>query len=172
MGRLFNETGKLISEQTEITGVNITNFKELAWMWTSLLCSQAYPITNAKAYVFSDSLLCVGKWEMILLQKGRRCSIYAESTRCLETRRRLVLKDGFSKIQESAQSWTYKFAVMKINTLLKFWSNLCFKTEPLLGLESCMALNEYVTESMLTKEEVDIASGKPLLKQDHDKNQQ
>ena len=29
-----------------------------------------------------------------------------------------------------------KFAVMKINTALKLWSYLCFKTEPLLGLES------------------------------------
>ena len=30
-------------------------------MSTSQLCEKAYQITNAKAYVFSDSLLCVGK---------------------------------------------------------------------------------------------------------------
>ena len=30
-------------------------------MSTSLLCSKSYQITNAKAYVFSDSVLCVGK---------------------------------------------------------------------------------------------------------------
>ena len=30
-------------------------------MSTSLLCSKAYQITNARAYVFSDSVLCVGK---------------------------------------------------------------------------------------------------------------
>ena len=35
------------------------------------MCSKAYRITNAKAYVFSDSVLCVGKWEMILWQPGR-----------------------------------------------------------------------------------------------------
>ena len=61
VGQLFSETGKLISDQTEITGVNTFIFKEFTWMSTSLLCSTAYQITNAKAYVFSDSVLCVGK---------------------------------------------------------------------------------------------------------------
>ena len=61
VGKLFNEVAKLISEQTEITGENTINFKELTWMSTSLLCSQAYQVTNAKACVFSDSVLCVGK---------------------------------------------------------------------------------------------------------------
>ena len=48
VGPLFNETGQLISEQTEIIGVN-TSFKELTWLSTSLLCSKASQITNAKA---------------------------------------------------------------------------------------------------------------------------
>ena len=61
VGQLFNETGKLSSEQKEITGVNTVNFKELTCMSTRLLCSKAYQITNAKADVFSDSALCVGK---------------------------------------------------------------------------------------------------------------
>ena len=30
-------------------------------MSTSLLCSKAYQIVNAKTYVFSDSVLCVGR---------------------------------------------------------------------------------------------------------------
>ena len=38
--QLFNETGRLIRDQTEIT---------------------AYQIANAKTYIFSDSVLCVGK---------------------------------------------------------------------------------------------------------------
>ena len=37
------------------------DFKELTWRSTSLLCSRAYQITNAKTYIFSDSVLCVGK---------------------------------------------------------------------------------------------------------------
>ena len=61
MERLFNETGKLISEQTEITGVSTFGFRDATWMSTNLLCSRAYQISTAKAYVFSDSVLCVGK---------------------------------------------------------------------------------------------------------------
>ena len=59
--QLFNETGRLIREQTEITGVNTINFKELTWRSTSLLCSRAYQITNAKTYIFSDSVLLEGQ---------------------------------------------------------------------------------------------------------------
>ena len=54
--QLFNETGRLIREQTEITGVHKINFNELTWMSTSLLCSRAHQITNAKTYVFSINL--------------------------------------------------------------------------------------------------------------------
>ena len=61
VGLLFHQTGKLISEQKEITGVSTTGFKDAKWMSTSLLCEKAYRITNAKTYVFSDSVLCVGK---------------------------------------------------------------------------------------------------------------
>ena len=58
---LFHETGKLIIEQIEIIVVSILGSQDATWMSTSLLCSQAYQITNAKTYVFSDSVLCVGK---------------------------------------------------------------------------------------------------------------
>ena len=61
VGLLFNETRKLISEQKEITGVITFGFKGATWMSTSSLCEKTYQFTNAKAYVFSDSVLCVGK---------------------------------------------------------------------------------------------------------------
>ena len=61
MGLSFHETGKLISEQKEITVVSTIGFKDATWMSPSLLCSKACQITNAKAYVFSDSVFCVGK---------------------------------------------------------------------------------------------------------------
>ena len=60
VGQLFNETGKLVSEQKE-SGVSTVKFKDSTWMSTSFLCSRAHQITSAKAYVFSDSVLCVGK---------------------------------------------------------------------------------------------------------------
>ena len=56
VGLLFHETGKLMSEQKEITGVSTIKFNDSTWMSTSLLCEMAYQITNAKAYVFSDSV--------------------------------------------------------------------------------------------------------------------
>ena len=61
VGQLFNENEKLVGEQEEITGVSKINFKDCLWMSTSILCSRACQITNAIAYVFSDSVLCVGK---------------------------------------------------------------------------------------------------------------
>ena len=50
---------KLISDQTEIIGMTTIDFKEFTWRSTSLLCSRAYRITNAKTHIFSDSVLCV-----------------------------------------------------------------------------------------------------------------
>ena len=61
VGLFFHETGKLISEQKEITVVSTKGFKDATLMSTSLLCEKAYQIINAKAYVFSDSVRCVGK---------------------------------------------------------------------------------------------------------------
>ena len=71
IGQLISETGKLISDQNENTGVRTSDFQEATWMQTSLLREKTYRFTNAKTYVFSDSVLCVGKWEMILLRPGR-----------------------------------------------------------------------------------------------------
>ena len=65
---------------------------------------------------------------------------WCQNTRCLETTRGLVRRRGFERLRESAQSWTWKFAVMKIDTVLKFWSSLCFKTEQLLRIASWMVL--------------------------------
>ena len=61
VGQLFRETGKLISDQNEITGIRTIDFQDATWISTSLLCEQAYRFTNAQTHVFSDSVLCVGK---------------------------------------------------------------------------------------------------------------
>ena len=64
---------------TKNTAVSTINFKELTWMSTSLLCSRAYQSTKTKTYVFSDSDLSVGKWEMILLQLESKIKWYSEN---------------------------------------------------------------------------------------------
>ena len=61
VGQLFKESEKLISEQKEITGVSTVGFQDATWMSTSFLCEKVYRIINAKVYVFSDSVLSVGK---------------------------------------------------------------------------------------------------------------
>ena len=58
--RLFKETERLIKDQTEISGVSMIDCEEHTWSETSLLCDKAYQITNAKTYVFADSVLCLG----------------------------------------------------------------------------------------------------------------
>ena len=63
------------------------------------------------------------------------CNIYAENTQCLDAKRRLERKDGFARIRESVLSWISKFAIMKIDTVLKLWSNLSVsRPNSLLGL--------------------------------------
>ena len=61
MEQLFNETRRLIRDQTEIIGMKTIDFKELSWISTSSLCSRAYQITNVKTNIFCDSVLCVVK---------------------------------------------------------------------------------------------------------------
>ena len=60
--QLFNETGKLIRDPTEITGVTTIDFKELTWRSTSLLCSRAYQITKCQnLHLLRLGALYVGK---------------------------------------------------------------------------------------------------------------
>ena len=59
--QLFYETRRLIRDQTEIIGVKTIDFKERMLRSTSLLCSRAYQITNAKTYILSDCSALCGK---------------------------------------------------------------------------------------------------------------
>ena len=58
--QLFQVTEELIKDQTEISGLTTIDYKELTWRSTTLLCDKAIEITNAKTYVFADSVLCLG----------------------------------------------------------------------------------------------------------------
>ena len=60
-GQLFGDIEKLVSGQTETTGVNLIDSKDLKCISTSLLHSRAHQYADAKVYVFSDSVLCLGK---------------------------------------------------------------------------------------------------------------
>ena len=58
--QLFQVTEKLIEDQKEISNLTTIDYKEPTWSATSLLCDRAFEITNAKTYIFADSVLCVG----------------------------------------------------------------------------------------------------------------
>ena len=60
MKQLFQVTEKLIKDQTEICGLTTIDDKEATWRSTTPLCDKAIEITNAKTYVFADSVLCLG----------------------------------------------------------------------------------------------------------------
>ena len=60
-GELSRETEKLVSGHRENTGISLINFQDLRWMSTSLLHSRADQYSTANVYVFSDSVLCLGK---------------------------------------------------------------------------------------------------------------
>ena len=58
--QLFQETEKLIKNQTEISGLITIDYEECTWSATSLLCDQVFQITNVKTYVFADSVFFLG----------------------------------------------------------------------------------------------------------------
>ena len=60
-GQLFGDIEKLTSGSTETPGINLIDFKDSRWILTSLLHSRAHQHATAKVYVFSDSVLCLGR---------------------------------------------------------------------------------------------------------------
>ena len=71
-GQLFRETEKSVSGQTETTGISLISFQCLRWVSTSLLHSRAYQYSIATVYVFSDSVLCLGKMGDNLIESWKK----------------------------------------------------------------------------------------------------
>ena len=63
MKQMFVISEKLTSEQSdEIYGVNTINWEDSSWMYLSLIGDeQVISLLHRKVYVFSDSVLCLGK---------------------------------------------------------------------------------------------------------------
>ena len=62
MKQMFDISAKLVSEQDEIYGVNTTNRENSPWKYVSLIGDeQVISLQRTKVYVFSDSVLCLGK---------------------------------------------------------------------------------------------------------------
>ena len=58
---VFDVPQKLVTDQTEIQGISKIGWYTHPWQRTTLLTDKAIQLSIAKVYVFSDSLLCLGK---------------------------------------------------------------------------------------------------------------
>ena len=63
MKQVFDISEKLISQQSdEIYGVNTINWEDSSWKHLSLVGGEkVISLSDTKVYVFSDSVLCLGK---------------------------------------------------------------------------------------------------------------
>ena len=62
MKQMFDISAKLVSEQEEIYGVKTINWEDSSWKYLSLIGDeQVISLQRTKVYVFSDSVLCLGK---------------------------------------------------------------------------------------------------------------
>ena len=60
--QMFHTSAKLVSEQDEIYGVTTIDWENSSWKYLSLICDeQIINLQRTKVYVFSDSVLCLGK---------------------------------------------------------------------------------------------------------------
>ena len=63
MKQMFDTSEKLITEQSdEIYGMSTINWEDSSWKQLSLVIDEeVISLSHAKVYVFSDSVLCLGK---------------------------------------------------------------------------------------------------------------
>ena len=63
MKQMFDISGKLITEQSdEIYGINAMSWEDSSWKYLSLVGDEeVISLLHTKVYVFSDSVLCLGK---------------------------------------------------------------------------------------------------------------
>ena len=59
--QLFDVTRKLVKEQTKIQFISLIDLQENSWKRTTLLTDRAVQLSTAKVYVFSNSVLCMGR---------------------------------------------------------------------------------------------------------------
>ena len=62
MKQMFDISAKLVSEQDEIHGLKTIDWENYSWKYLSLIGDeQVISLQRTKVYVFSDSVLCLGK---------------------------------------------------------------------------------------------------------------
>ena len=60
--KMFDISAKLVGEQDEISNVDTIHWEKHSWKYLSLIGDETIiNLQRAKVYVFSDSVLCLGK---------------------------------------------------------------------------------------------------------------
>ena len=59
---MFDVSTRLVSEQGEISGLETVGWENHSWKYLSLIGDERFiDLQHTKVYVFSDSVLCLGK---------------------------------------------------------------------------------------------------------------
>ena len=59
--QMFDISTRLVSEQHEISGLETIGWENHSWKYLSLIGERVINLQRTKVYVFSDSVLCLGK---------------------------------------------------------------------------------------------------------------
>ena len=59
--QMFDFSTRLVSEQDEISGLDTIGWENHSWKYLSLIGDRVINLQRTKVYVFSDSVLCLGK---------------------------------------------------------------------------------------------------------------
>ena len=122
--QLFQLIEKLIKDQKEINSLTTIDFKDPTWRSTTLLCDKAFEITNAKTFVFADSVLSLGSisekpfeaWtnRSVWFLENAMSKIWIESTRsrwnssgqCFHDSLHWAFSKRFTNFMTALQGWT------------------------------------------------------------------
>ena len=110
--QVFDVTRKLVRDQKEISGSSVIDWQESCWKRSTLLTDRAVQLSTAKAYVFSDSVFCMGRISENLVSAWKeKIDGFMNSSQCRELDRidgepkEFELKNlpGFSTLQILAE---------------------------------------------------------------------
>ena len=58
---MFDISTRMVSEQDEISGLETIGWENHSWKYLSLIDERAINLQRTKVYVFSDSVMCLGR---------------------------------------------------------------------------------------------------------------
>ena len=95
MKQMFDISTKLVSEQGEISGLETIGWENHSWKYLSLIGDErVINLQRTKVYVFSDSVLCLGK----ILQNPESNDAWEQRLGCVRNYRVFVVSLGLCSV--------------------------------------------------------------------------